>query len=187
MVVGRLSTSGGNLCVHICESQLQRRKANTAFSRSSGLGESEDVRGYEILPQAPERCRTMEDVGRWTRRCLRTSLSLNSIVDAMMVEVARCLTVSVCRTPCPEQQRTLQQNNLAPPTPSSVVFPDQLRSFRDIYWHLYWQIYWYIYCFEQYPSFWTNWTSSMNCSSFKSLKQKLDLTTLVFKAKQKDA
>ena len=99
VVVGRLSTSGGNLCVHICESQLrrpERRKANTAFSRSSsGLGESEDVRGYEILPQAPKRCHTMEDVGRWTRRCLRTSLYLNSIVDAVMVEVARCLSLCV--------------------------------------------------------------------------------------------
>ena len=100
MVVGRLSTSGGNLCVHICESQLrrpERRKANTAFSRSSsGLGESEeDVRGYEILPQAPKRCRSMEDVGLWTRRCLRTSLSLKSVVDAMMVEVARCLSLCV--------------------------------------------------------------------------------------------
>ena len=82
VVVGRLWTSGGNLCVHICESQLQRRKANTAFSRSSGLGESgEDVRGYEILPQAPERCHTMEDVGRWTRRCLLTSLSLKSVLN----------------------------------------------------------------------------------------------------------
>ena len=72
-------------CVHICESQLQqpeRRKANTAFSRSSGLGESgEDVRGYEILPQAPERCHTMEDVGRWTRRCLLTSLSPKSVLN----------------------------------------------------------------------------------------------------------
>ena len=104
-----------------------------------------------------------------------------------MLEVARCLSLSVCRTPCPQQQRTLQQNNLAPPTPSSVVFPDQLRSFRDIYWHLYWHICWYVYCFAQYPSFCTNWTSSMNCSSFKSLRQKLDLTTLVFKVKQKDA
>ena len=85
VVVGRLATSGGNLCVHICESQLQqpeRRKANTAFSRSSELGESgEDVRGYEILPQAPERCHTMEDVGRWTRRCLLTSLSLKSVLN----------------------------------------------------------------------------------------------------------
>ena len=27
----------------------------------------------------------------------------------------------------------------------------------------------------------------MNCSSFKSLKQKLDLTTLVFKVKKNDA
>ena len=72
-------------CVHICESQLrrpERRKANTAFSRSSSqLGESEDSRGYEILPQAPERCHTMDDVGRWTRRCLLTSLSPKSVLN----------------------------------------------------------------------------------------------------------
>ena len=131
-------------CVHICESQLQqpeRRKANTAFSRSSGLGESgEDVRGYEILPQAPERCHTMEDVGRWTRRCLLTSLSLKSVlnvsdVGGSSVSESLCVARPVLSSSA-LSSRTIWRHLL--PVQSSfqtnyVHFPTFIDIFIDIY------------------------------------------------------